>query len=127
MSKTRRKRQNPDGRDLPRRRNPRPQPPERIERIVKPAIDFVLALADAATLVEYCGDHTKPPEARLLAAAKIRAMHELAASDHRHRGVTAIDLEYVDACVTAFDSQRWRSPYHYGSLLEPGPAPGKTD
>ena len=99
------------------------QPPDRIAAIVKPEIDFVIDQSDASRLVDYCADHTKPPEARLLAAAKLHAMHELAANDHRTRA--AVDLEFVAACVAGLESQRWRSSTYYGSILDPGPAPGE--
>src|SRR5262249_30862917 len=73
------------------------QPPERIEAAVKPAIDAVLAMTMAADLLAYCQDVRNPPESRLLAAAKLEALFELAASDRVARPV--IDLEFVRAVV----------------------------
>ncbi|MER8431384.1 hypothetical protein [Mesorhizobium caraganae] len=89
--------------------------------LVRRELDTVLDLHDITLLVEICADPTWSPEARLLAAAKLRARHQLAAEDRRSRPL--FDMAYITACVGSLDSQYWRSPTHYGSLLEPGRGP----
>ncbi|RJT28122.1 hypothetical protein D3227_35085 [Mesorhizobium waimense] len=96
------------------------QSPERLA-VVKRELDSVLDLADATLLVEIVGDVTWSPEARLTAAAKLRAMHQIAAEDRKSRPM--FDLAYVVACTAALDSRYWRSPWYYGSLLDPGRGP----
>jgi hypothetical protein len=99
------------------------QPAERIENVVRPAIDAVFALADLKKLAAYAADVTRPPEARLLAAAKCEAMFQLAVDERRAR--PEINLERVAASVAGLNSVRWRSPTHYASVLDVPPAPGK--
>ena len=55
---------------------------------VKREIDAVYAMTALADLFRYCGDVTRPPEARLFAAAKIEAQHAVAADD-REAGLLA--------------------------------------
>jgi hypothetical protein len=55
---------------------------ERIETVVRPAIDLVYQMRGAAELYEYATDRRNPPEARLLARAKVEAIHELRATEH---------------------------------------------
>lgn len=57
------------------------QPRDRIEQVVKPAIDAVFAMTDVDDLARYCGDITRPPEARLFAAAKCQAALQVAAAE----------------------------------------------
>lgn len=90
--------------------------------VVRRELDVVLELNDITLLTEICGDPTWSPEARLTAAAKLRAVHELAAEDRAAR--PAIDLKFAAACVAGLNSQKWRSPWHFCSLLDPSPAPG---
>jgi hypothetical protein len=92
------------------------QPRQRIDNVVKPAIDEVLATNDPLTLIAYCERCANPPEARLLAAAKVEAMFRLAEMERRVR--PAVDLEYVQACVAGLDSQYWRDPDSYGTLVD---------
>lgn len=89
--------------------------------LVRREIDSVFDLHDITLLVEICADPTWSPESRLLAAAKLKARHQLAAEDRRSRPL--FDMAYIDACVGSLDSQYWRSPTHFGSLLEPGRGP----
>ena len=89
--------------------------------VVRREIDSVLELADATLLVEIAADVSWSPEARLTAAAKLKAMHQLAAEDRKTR--PNFDLAYIEACTAGLDSVYWRSPWHYGSLLDPGRAP----
>ena len=98
------------------------QPRERIEGMVKPAIDAVHKLTSAKRLASYCEDVTRPPEARLFAAAKVEAMFEVATDARTPR--PDVDLERVQACVAGLSSRGWRSPQHYGSILDPPPPPG---
>ncbi|HUK07782.1 MAG TPA: hypothetical protein VLX09_07955 [Stellaceae bacterium] len=107
------------------------QSPQRIAEVVRPAINFVHETTDLDVLTAYCADHTRPPEARLLAAARIEATYLLAVEERRER--PDVDLLYVRACVACCDSVRWRSPTHYCSIVdtwgpsEPGadPRPGE--
>ncbi len=100
------------------------QPPERIERIVKPEIDSVLDRIDSPeALLEFAGDHTRSPEARLLAAAKIEAGFAVAVEERRARP-TGVSMEFVRAVVAGLNSQIWRSPTHYCSMFDRAP-PGK--
>ena len=64
----------------------------------------------------------KPKEANQV-AAKLKAMHQLAAEDRKTR--PTFDLAFVQACTGSLDSEYWRSPWHYGSLLDPGRGPGE--
>lgn len=91
--------------------------------VVRREIDTVLEINDAILLLEIAPDATWSPEARLLAAARLRAMHELATEDRRVR--PNFDLKFVDAVVAGLDSQNWRDPWHFASLLDHGPAPGE--
>lgn len=92
--------------------------------VVRAEIDRVLDLSDVDKLIELCGNVTWSPEARLTAAAKLRAMYELAAEDRKTRP-PKIDLAYIGACTAGLNSRNWRSPRVYGSLLDPGPMPGE--
>ena len=92
------------------------QPAERVESVVKPAIDRVLAMADEHDLFAIAQDAAEPPEARLLAAAKITAAFEIAAEERRNR--PEVGLAKVRAAVAGLNSQRWRDPWRYGSKLD---------
>jgi hypothetical protein len=91
------------------------QPSERIERIVRPAIDRIHATAGVHELFDYASDSGNPPEARLFAAAKIEATFAVAAEDRRVR--PDVDLELVRAVVAGLNSECWRSRTHHASLL----------
>ena len=95
------------------------QPRERIEGKVIPALDFVFALDDVAALLDFCGDASKPPEARQLAGVKLLAMYHIAAEERRTR--PAIDPDHVWALFAGLDSQAWRSKRCYGTILDEGP------
>lgn len=90
--------------------------------VVRRAIDDVYDLQDHQSLSDIAGDPFWPPEARLFAAAKLQATHELAAQDRERR--PPIDLVLVAALVAGLDSQRWRDPQHYTCLLDVPPVPG---
>lgn len=99
------------------------QPRERIDGVVKPAIDRVLGIGDVKRLAEYAADTGNPPEARLLASARIEAMWELAAESRELR--PDIDLVVVKASVAGLQSVRYRHPEYYGSLLDRRDPPGQ--
>jgi hypothetical protein len=99
------------------------QGPERVE-IVRREIDAVFALTDTAMLLRYCWDVTRPPEGRLLAAAKIEASCQIAAGERRTR--PAVDLDYVRALVAGLTSRGWRSSSHYGCLFDHPRMPGEA-
>ena len=96
------------------------QDPDHIRNVVKPAIDHVFALSDARALFEYAGYYLNPPEARLFAGAKVRAMRELRANAHEQRGHLG-DLEDLDAMLAGLDSLNWIDRRHVGCLLEVEP------
>jgi hypothetical protein len=90
--------------------------------LVKRELDSVLDLSDVHKLIAICGNVAWSPEARLTAGAKLRAMHELATEDRKTRPL--FDLAFVVACTAGLDSRYWRSPWVFGSLLDPGRMPG---
>jgi hypothetical protein len=94
------------------------QPRERVELVVKPAIDFVHAMSDADLLAAYAADADNPPEARLFAAAKVEVELEIAMAERRLRPVAS--LEQIRASVAGLNSRRWRDPDRYCSLLDHG-------
>lgn len=98
------------------------QGPDRLE-IVRRAIDDVYDQPHLPRLLEIAGDPMWPPEARLFAAAKLEATHQIAADDRKVR--PDIDLSLVQAVVAGLNSVKWRDPARYGSLLDPGPGPGE--
>jgi hypothetical protein len=92
------------------------QPLERIELVVKPAIDLVHAMGDPDLLAAYSANADNPPEARLFAAAKVEVELEIATAERRLRPVAS--LEKIRASVAGLNSRRWRSPWLYASLLD---------
>jgi hypothetical protein len=96
---------------------------ERIEHVVKPAIDEVFGMTNTRELLNYCGDITKPPEGRLFAAAKLQAGFQMAAAGRVER--PNVDLQVVNAMIAGLGSRRWRSPWGYGSLLDVPAGPGQ--
>ena len=99
------------------------QSPARLD-VVRRAIDDVYAQHKHSRLLEIAGDTGWPPEARLFAAAKLKAVHELAAHDREKR--PAIDVTFVNAITAGLNSQQWRHPRYFASLLDPGPAQGMS-
>lgn len=93
------------------------QPAERIKKIVRPAIDHVFSLSDAVALADYAAEPTHVPEARLFAAARVRAIWDLAAEGRAIRPL--VNMARVRASVAGLDSTTWQDPNYYGSLLEP--------
>ncbi|WP_409188596.1 hypothetical protein [Bradyrhizobium sp. RDM4] len=97
------------------------QSPARLD-VVRAAIDDVFDQGDIARLFDIAGDASWPPEARLLAAAKLAAMVEIAVDERAVR--PPIDLTLVQAIVAGLDSVKWRHPQYFASLFDAGPAPG---
>jgi hypothetical protein len=91
------------------------QPETRIRNIVRPAIDAVLAQDGLEALAAVAMDISNPPEARLLAAAKLEAAFNRAVEEHRER--PNIDVAYIKSCVAIANSRHWRDPDRYASLL----------
>lgn len=92
------------------------QPAERIESVVKPAIDRVYLIVDAQALVEYAADAGNSPEARLFAAARVEAIWQLAAEGRAVR--PAVSLDYLRAATAGLDSRQWCDPRRYGALFD---------
>lgn len=84
--------------------------------VVRAAIDMVFSTADPKELLKIIADPHWPPESRLLAAALLEAMLQIAADERKIR--PQIDLAYVRACVAGLNSTHWRDPQHYASLLD---------
>lgn len=100
------------------------QPQDRINHVVKPEIDEVITNCDNLPwLFVYCGDVTKAPEARLLAAALCKSIFQLSVSERRER--PSIDITLVEARVAGLESETWRCPWTYGTLMAPGRVPGQ--
>jgi hypothetical protein len=98
---------------------------ERRLEVVRAEIDYVLdRLHDRRELYRYLLDVTKAPEARILAGTKIEAAHALAAEERRVRP-NDCDMDVVRAEITGLRSRHWRSPRHYGCILDVRPAPGE--
>lgn len=95
------------------------QSPARLA-VIRTAIDDVLdRITDSAELLIYARDCANPPEARLLAAAKIEALHQIATDRREVR--PAVDILAAQAAVAGLDSLEWRSPTHYCSDLDTRP------
>lgn len=94
------------------------QSPARI-KVVKAAIDAVYRMADMTVLFAYAKDMSNPPEARLFAADKCRAVWEQATDDRRVR--PKVPLKLINAVVAGLDSQAYRDYGFYCSILEAHP------
>ena len=88
---------------------------ERIETVVKPAIDRIHAENDPEALFDFAGNAAMPPEARRFAKAKCEAAFEFAASSRVVR--PSIDLEKLRA-LTAGLASGWSCHMHYGSRFD---------
>ncbi|WP_342728871.1 hypothetical protein AAFG07_20850 [Bradyrhizobium sp. B097] len=98
------------------------QSAERLDA-VRRAIDDVFEVVNIDRHLEIAGDARWPPEARLLAAAKLEAMVQIAVDERAVR--PPIDLMLVQAIVAGLDSMKWRHPKYFASLFDPGPSPGE--
>lgn len=92
------------------------QPAERIEAVVKPAIDVVFSMSDPRALAAYASTAINPPEARLFAAARVEAAWQLAAEGRALR--PNVDLEYLRAATAGLDCRGWIDPTRYASLFD---------
>jgi hypothetical protein len=99
------------------------QSPARLD-VVKAELDTVIAFADIVQLVEWAKDICHSPESRLLAGAKAQAILG-GYGDERQRRPRGLSVELVKAAVAGLNSQTWRSPTHFCSLLDVPPAPGQ--
>jgi hypothetical protein len=99
------------------------QSADRIEAVVKPAMDRVLEITEPVQLFAVAGDLGQPPECRMLAHALYQAQAEQRSQAHEQR---LGRLEQV-AAYTCGLSVRWSDPSCYASLLDtwspgsPGP------
>src|SRR5262245_298300 len=91
------------------------QTPERL-RIVRAAVDRVYSLDQVERLVEHARNVANPPESRLLAVARCRALWELAQESREPRPL--VNMMYVEALVAGCGSRTWRSPTHFCSELD---------
>jgi hypothetical protein len=92
------------------------QDAERIELVVKPAIDEVFTMSDPRSLFAYARDQRNPPEARLFAGDKIHAGHDINSARHVNR--ERVDLELVDAATAGLTSLGWADHEGYGSMID---------
>jgi hypothetical protein len=91
------------------------QSPERL-RVVRAAIDHVYRLDQVLDLVEHAGNVRNPPEGRLLAVIRCRALWELSQEAREPR--PTISMAHVEALAAGCGSRAWRSPTHFCSLLD---------
>jgi hypothetical protein len=93
------------------------QPRSRIEGVVKPEIDQILAISDPQHLFEISGNVSWSPEARLLCRARLLAGWELATEGRmpRPEGIT---IDRIKAATGGLDSITWRDPLNYCSDLD---------
>jgi hypothetical protein len=85
-------------------------------RVVRAAIDHVYTLDQMLDLVEHAGNVRNPPESRLLAVTRCRALWELAQEAREPRPI--INVAHVEALAAGCGSRVWRSPTHFCSLLD---------
>lgn len=88
---------------------------ERIETVVCRELDEVLDIISTAdALLDFAGDASKSPEARLAAADKLLKPAEIAAAG---RQKSPVDAARVRAIVAGLASLEWSDPASYNSLL----------
>jgi hypothetical protein len=93
---------------------------------VREEIDAVIEMNDLVDLVAYAGDVGHSPEARLLAGSKAEVI--VAGSvDSRQKRPRGVSLEQVRAITAGLSSAGWRSPWIYGSRLDPPDAAVKCE
>lgn len=88
---------------------------DRIEKVVCPEIDLVLATDDPKRLAVIAADVSKSPEARLAAGRRIIAMATDASG--KHRSVPGVDVALVQAHVAGLDHLTWADTNRYGTIL----------
>jgi hypothetical protein len=91
------------------------QSARRVE-VVKAEIDIVFEISDEEELFTFLRKDAHSPEARQLAAAKLKATHQIAVQERRAR--PKIDMEMVEALGSGLDCLHWMSRRCYGSLLD---------
>jgi hypothetical protein len=91
---------------------------------VRHDIDDCYSLDDPAALFAFAGDISRAPEARLLAAARIEALFQVAAERRVSR--PDIDRDRLTALVAGLSSLLWIDKRFFGTTLTPGPAPGRS-
>jgi hypothetical protein len=91
------------------------QSPQRLH-VVRAAIDHVFELDQILDLVEHAGNVRNPPESRILAVVRCRALWELAQEARQPRPI--INMANVEALVAGCGSRKWRSPTHFCSDLD---------
>ena len=84
--------------------------------VVRAAIDHVYTLDQVLDLREHAGNVRNPPESRILAVVRCRALWELAQEAREPRPI--INMAHVEALVAGCGSRVWRSPTHFCSLLD---------
>jgi hypothetical protein len=92
------------------------QPRDRVENVVKPEIDQVLALDDPDELFRFARDAAHAPEARLAARDRWMAIADLHIAAHEAR--IAGDPVRLDAAVAGLDDLHWHDPDRFASLLD---------
>jgi hypothetical protein len=85
--------------------------------VVRREIDVVLGMADPGELARWADDPWHSPESRQLACAMAETAWTVAAETRANR--PPINLERLRASTAGLGSKRWRSPWHFSSLLDP--------
>jgi hypothetical protein len=85
--------------------------------LVRAEIDRVLGMTDARDLAGWAADSWHSPESRQLAVAMCETMWTVASETRANR--PPIDLARLRASTAGLGSRRWRSPWHFSSLLDP--------
>lgn len=87
---------------------------------VRRDIDRAHDLQDLEALVAFADDPGNAPESRLLARAKALATLDERVERRATRArASELSRERIIASTSACCSMHWRSPWHYGSLLDP--------
>jgi hypothetical protein len=87
--------------------------------LVRSEIDHVLGMTDARELADWADDARHSPESRQLAVAMAESMWTVAAETRNNR--PPIDMDRLRASTAGLGSKKWRSPWHFASLLDAGP------
>lgn len=92
------------------------QSQERVDDVVRPAIDHVMRTTDIGDLFDYLATVRNPLEARRLAGARLLTQYEQAIEDRAPR--PNIDQGKVRAWLAGLDSLEWISSGYYCSDLD---------
>jgi hypothetical protein len=92
------------------------QSQNRIENVVRPAIDEVYSTHSALELKRYVENRKNPPEARLFAYARICAIYELSAEQRIAR--PPIDLTSLKFFVIGLDNLASANPEYFSSIWD---------